>query len=268
MPSSVARPQPIAFIKMQGTGNDFVLIDARSQSMDDYSALSEAICDRHRGVGADGLLVLDNPDGLRMRMWNPDGSLSEMCGNGLRCFARFALDQGIASGRFSVITGAGNLSAMEAPNQEISVNLGKVSVGILRTPLVDHLEGTEVSVGNPHVVVFVPQLDLVDVRWLGPQIENLPRYPNRTNVHFAQVLSPTEVKILHWERGAGTTLACGTGMVATVAAGFATGRLEDKVEVTVPGGKTRVALEGQNAWLTGAAAYVFRGIWDDRSSSV
>jgi len=261
MPSSPPRSGPLEFIKMEGTGNDFILIDARTGSRDDYSGLSAEMCDRHRGVGADGLLVLDAPDGLRMQMWNPDGSLSEMCGNGLRCFARYALDRGIASGEFWVHTGAGLLLAHETNDHQITISLGKATVINACTPLIDHLEGTEISVGNPHVVVFVPRLEAVDLEWLGPQIENLPRYPQRTNVHFAQVVSDSEVTIAHWERGAGRTLACGTGMVATVAAGFATGRLQQSVTVSVPGGKTVVRLDGETAWLTGPAEYVFHGTW-------
>ncbi len=261
MPAESARPCALDFIKMQGSGNDFVLVDSRFLPPEDFASLSVQMCDRHRGIGADGLLVLDAPDGLRMQMWNPDGSLSEMCGNGLRCFARYALDQGITEGDFPVETGAGRLRARATDDHQITINLGRITLGNLNTPLISGLDGTEVSVGNPHVVIFVPQVDLVELDWLGPQIENLPRYPHRTNVHFAQVISETEVKVAHWERGAGRTLACGTGMVATVAAGFATGRLQSKVNVTVPGGRTVVSMEGDTAWLTGPVEYVFRGTW-------
>jgi diaminopimelate epimerase len=259
MPAETARPRAFEFLKMQGTGNDFVLIDARFSPPEDYSRLSVQMCNRHRGIGADGLLVLDAPNGLRMQMWNPDGSLSEMCGNGLRCFAKYALDEGISEGEFPVETGAGRLLARATEDDQITISLGRITIGHLHTPLLNGLEGTEVSVGNPHVVIFVPQLDLVDLDWIGPQIENLPRYPHRTNVHFAEVISDNEVKVAHWERGAGRTLACGTGMVATVAAGFATGRLNSRVQVNVPGGRTFVSIEDDTAWLTGHVEYVFRG---------
>lgn len=250
---------------MQGTGNDFVLLDANETGEIDFSELSQRICHRHVGVGADGLLVLSHDDtGLRMRMWNPDGSLSEMCGNGLRCFARFVIDHGMATGKFPVQTGAGELECEEVGTDiRISLGVAKVSADslALSNPLLAKpYEGTVVSMGNPHVVIFVASVADVPLEFDGPTIETLPRFPNRTNVHFVEVKSRDEITVRHWERGAGATLACGTGMGASVAAGVATGLLNRTVRVNVPGGRTTVTVQEDGAtWLTGPAVTSFIG---------
>jgi len=255
----------LPFVKMQGTGNDFVLVDASKTGELDFSELSRWVCHRHTGIGADGLLVLaQDGAGLNMRMWNPDGSLSEMCGNGLRCFARYAIDHGLATGKFVVKTGAGPLEC-EAIGDDIRISLGMADVSSLSVDLTHPLlaypyQGTVVSMGNPHVVIFVADVAAVPLEFDGPTIETLPRFPNRTNVHFVQVQSRNEVTVRHWERGAGATLACGTGMGASVAAGIATGRLDRTVRVNLPGGRTTVTVEESGAtWLTGPAAVSFYG---------
>ncbi len=257
----------LPFVKMQGTGNDFILIDASETGERDFAALSRQLCHRHLGIGGDGLLVLTHDElGLTMRMWNPDGSLSEMCGNGLRCFARYAIDRGLASGKFPVQTGAGELVCEEV-GADIRISLGRANVSVdsvaLSNPLLAKpYEGTVVSMGNPHLVIFVPNVAEVPLEFDGPTIETLPRFPNRTNVHFVEVRSRHEINVRHWERGAGSTLACGTGMGASVAAGVATGRLDRTVQVNVPGGRTSVTVEDDMAtWLTGPAAISFFGEW-------
>lgn len=273
----------IPFRKMHGIGNDFVLIDGLTlDHQPDWEPLSRAMCDRRFGVGADGIILLtrgqDHP--FQMRMFNPDGSESEMCGNGIRCLAVFASDLGHVKGdSLDVETGAGLLHLNLLPDHKVRVDMGAAlfspeSVGMtvggesfVEQPIgFNSLKGTAVSMGNPHLDIFVDDVKEIPLETWGPQIENLPQFKNRTNVHFIQVLNRGECIQRTWERGAGATLACGTGACSVAAAGVKTGRFDRDVLIHLPGGDLRI--EVQDDWhifMTGPAESVFDGSWSQDS---
>ncbi len=262
---------------MHGIGNDFVLIDfLRDGQLDcDLAAASQKLCDRHFGVGADGVILVEkSSDMLQMRMFNPDGSESEMCGNGLRTFAKLCQDRGYAKDHFPVRTGAGVLEVNCLPDGCVSVNMGQAILGPSEIGMIDTnsqafvnqdigggFNGTAVSLGNPHLVIFVDDVAKVELDREGPRFEHYAKFPNRTNVHFVQIVSRSEITLRTWERGAGITLACGTGACASVVAAFLNGRTERQVNVNLPGGKLQVKyLEDGTVQMTGAAEYAFDGI--------
>ena len=270
---------------MHGIGNDFVLLDGVRENLEglSFANLAQAMCDRRRGVGADGVLLAERAaDGnFRMRMWNPDGSESEMCGNGIRCFAKYLLDEGIASSRkMHVETGAGLLEPEVLRDGRIRVDMGspgltRAKVGVagepdsdfVEQPLTIHgveLRGTAVSMGNPHLVTFVEDVSAVPLEEWGSAIENHPLFPNRINAHFVQVRSRSHLVQRTWERGAGATLACGTGACASAVAGRLTNRTDEEVTVTLPGGDLVIECElGRSVFMTGPAEAVFAGEWPD-----
>ncbi len=280
------------FTKMHGIGNDYVYVDAAAEPVADPSALARLVSDRHVGIGGDGLiLVLPPAPGVaadvRMRMFNADGGEAEMCGNGIRCVAKYAYDHGLTRANpMRVQTGHGVLSLVLDVAAErvtrVTVNMGRPILDLPEIPvdpaLVDRtaheheyrldlgdehgtVDVTLVSVGNPHAVVFVPNTLRVDLGTVGPAIENHPAFPRRVNVHFVQVISPAEVVMRTWERGTGITLACGTGACAVAVAGALTGRTARRVLAHLPGGDLTLEWrESDDAvYMTGAAAEVFRG---------
>ena len=207
------------FVKMEGLGNDFVVLTGQPGL---ESAVVRRLCDRRRGVGADGVLLVGVEDGLvTMRYWNADGSDAEMCGNGLRCVARLAFDEGLAESTvFTVTTAIGprRVEAGEVPR----VELGPVTVG--EQFIYSGLEFTRASVGNPHAVLTVDSVDTAPVDRLGPAIESHRRFPRRVNVGFMEIANRSQIHLRVYERGAGETLACGTGACAAVAVGRWRGR--------------------------------------------
>jgi diaminopimelate epimerase len=250
----------IPVVKMNGTRNDFILVDGRDQALDDPVAFARRVCDRTTGIGADGLLVLlpSEAADVRMRIINADGSEAEMCGNGTRCVARY-LDEhdGRAAALLETLAGplATTIVARE-PQYAVSVELNVPLVGAAHA--MAGFTAIPVDVGNPHVVIFVDDLAAVDITTLGPRIERDPRYPHGTNVHVAQVLASDVVRAVHWERGAGATQACGTGAVAVAAAGILTRGLRSPVAVDVPGGRLTIAwAPGARAVMTGDAVREF-----------
>jgi diaminopimelate epimerase len=275
----------MTFTKMHGIGNDFVVVDSTSLQLSDpeYGRLSAAMCDRRFGVGGDGLLLVCPGDRteFRMRMFNPDGSESEMCGNGIRCFAKYLTDRGMADGpTIPVETGAGTLTLELVSGGEVRVDMGKArttraDVGMLGDQAAEFrdepisaagqtLKGTAVSMGNPHLVFFVDDVDAVPLESWGPAFENHTDFPKRTNVHFIQPVSKDLLRQRTWERGAGVTLACGTGACASAVAAFLTGRAERAVTMSLPGGKLRIEYrEDGTVYMTGPAETVFTGTWPD-----
>ncbi|MBS1718135.1 MAG: diaminopimelate epimerase [Armatimonadetes bacterium] len=272
----------LPFSKWHGSGNDFVIVDAWATDFNlDYTALARSICDLHQGVGADGLLLLSHSSSadLRMQMWNPDGSLSEMCGNGLRCLALFAKERGYTSDEFTVETDAGPRKCLIV-GDSVQADMGPAGmrrgeIGMTGDPQLtfidQELEGykaTAVSMGNPHLVLFVDDVHKVDLRHIGAHFEHHPLFPNRVNVHFANVVDSSHLEVVHWERGAGATLACGTGVCAVAVAGFATQRAEPNVSVKAPGGQLQVSIQtGMRVQMTGPARKVFEGSWPLGSST-
>jgi len=282
------------FAKYHGIGNDFVLVNGFRESLTglDFGTLASQICNRHFGVGADGLIFL-TPGAqapFAMRMFNPDGSESEMCGNGLRCLAAMIQDEGFdleapdAPDSYCLIeTGAGVLG-VRSDGREWETDLGPYvtdpeRIGMVNAPqrlpgsaalnLEVHLGETNflaipVGMGNPHLVVFVPEVASVPISEWGPTLEHLPHFPARTNVHFAELVGPNHLAMRPWERGAGATQACGTGAVATAVAAYLTERTGPDVTLDLPGGRVHARIHEGRVSLVGPVAFVFRGEWTPR----
>ncbi|MFZ4507204.1 MAG: diaminopimelate epimerase [Fimbriimonas sp.] len=264
---------------MQGIGNDFVMLDwvASSPPEVDLSLLSRQMNDRKFGVGGDGLIVTDqlSPELYRMRMFNPDGSESEMCGNGLRCVARLLADRHGLDGQVAVQTGAGTLTVVIQADKSVRVAMGKAmftrgEIGMqgpageayVERHLSRGYRGTAVSMGNPHLVIFVDDVASVPLAEHGPEFEERPDFLHRTNVHFVQRITEDHLRVRTWERGAGATLACGTGACACLAAAVETGRAARKSTLELPGGKLTVEYgQDREVFMTGPAETVFEGTW-------
>ena len=245
------------FVKMEGLGNDFVVIRGPLQPTGDEV---QRWCDRRLGIGADGVLVVTAVDdqSVGMEYWNADGSAAEMCGNGLRCVARYSVDRGLVPGpEFGVSTDAGRRRVIVGP-LAVRAELGSVQAGGDSVELAGYDLAT-VSVGNPHAVTFVDDCYAVPVQAVGPVVEGDPRYPNRTNVEFATVISTDRMALRVWERGVGETLACGTGAAAAVAEAHRSGRTGPSVTVVLPGGELLVEIVEGTAWIEGPANTVFAG---------
>lgn len=242
------------FTKMHGLGNDFVVVDGPIHLS--HAQLAD-LCHRRLGVGADGVLAVST-NGLRITMhyWNADGSAAEMCGNGLRCVARYALDRGLVdSPRFEVDTPVG-VRGVSVELDRISVELGRVEMG--PTVVFGARSYQTVMVGNPHAVTEVDDPDRIDVSGLGEGLQQ--RFSSGTNVEFYTGQGPDAIRMRVWERGVGETLACGSGMVAAAAVHRGVDG-PDRLSVEVPGGSAFVEFVDGSAWLIGAASYVFVGDW-------
>jgi diaminopimelate epimerase len=275
------------FLKMHGTGNDFVLVDDRQPRSLDWPELSKRVCDRHFGVGADGVLLVRGSTraDFRMVMYNPDGSEAEMCGNGIRCFAKYLFDAGeLKSTTVTIETGAGikplELIVEAGTARRVVVNMGapsfdprgipvKVAGPEMRNyPL--EVAGRElllngVSMGNPHAVHFSDEdIDDFPLEAIGPLVEHDPLFPRRVNFEIARIRSAGQIDVRVWERGAGITLACGTGACAVFAAARRQELVGERAVLTLPGGHLEMR-EGTNGqiYMTGPAALVFAGEWPE-----
>jgi diaminopimelate epimerase len=274
----------IEFTKYQGLGNDFVLVDNRGQAEPLLTPeQSIQVCDRHFGVGADGVIfLLPGKSGANysMRIYNSDGSEPEMCGNGIRCLARFIADLERGSTQtYTIQTLAGLITPEVLPNGQVKVNMGSPRLlaqeipTTLATPdekVVDvtlEVAGqvwalTCVSMGNPHCITFVDDVGAIALEQLGPQFEHHEAFPQRTNTEFIEVVRSDYLKMRVWERGAGITLACGTGACAALVAGVLTGRCANAATIELPGGSLYIewsALD-QAVFMTGPAQKVFTGV--------
>ncbi len=287
------------FTKMHGLGNDYVYIDAAKEHVADPADLARKIADRHTGVGGDGLILIlpSTVADVRMRMFNVDGTEGEMCGNGVRCVAKYAYDHGLSkSNPIAVETGRGILLialtlGADGKVASASVDMDKPLLELSDIPVKQGTRGrnpffskrgdfeyslamevdgevvraTFVSMGNPHMVWFVNDVFAIDLATVGPKLENYPAFPNRINVHIAQVVSPTHIKMRTWERGSGLTQACGTGACAVAVAGALTKRTgtkdtQRKVTITLPGGDLQIDwLPNDHVIMTGPATEVFSG---------
>jgi diaminopimelate epimerase len=273
---------------MHGVGNDYIYVNCFSEKLpDDISALARKMTHRHFGVGGDGLILIRPSDvaDARMQMLNVDGSEGEMCGNGVRCVAKYVYDHDIARKRaLKIETGAGVLDLKLQVDSsdlvhEVTVDMGPPETEASKVPttlassgqVVDHpvefdgqsFRATCVSMGNPHCIIFVESATDDLVLGLGPKIENDPRFPNRTNVEFVEVISRTEVRQRTWERGSGETWACGTGASAVCVAGVLTGRTERQIRDHLLGGDLTLHWDetSNHVMMTGPAAEVFQGEW-------
>jgi diaminopimelate epimerase len=272
------------FTKMQGAGNDYVYVNCLEEKITDPAAVAIKVSNRNFGIGSDGLILIlpSEVADVRMRMFNSDGSESEMCGNGIRCVAKYAYDHGIvAKSEITAETGAGILTLRLFTNEggkveKVQVNMGAPRLNREEIPMIGN-GGTKVineplnilhatfqitcaSMGNPHCVIFVDDVENFQVEKYGPLIENHELFPRRTNVEFVQILSRTEVRQRTWERGAGETLACGTGASAVTAAAVLNGLTEKKIINHLSGGDLEMEwAEDGSIYMTGPAVEVFVG---------
>lgn len=273
----------ISFTKYQGLGNDFILIDNREQP--DLVLTPEQamkVCDRHFGIGADGVIFLlpGSDTDYRMRILNADGSEPEMCGNGIRCLAQFItqLEGPKAADAYRIQTLAGVISPQIKPGGQVTVNMGLPQLTAAQIPTTlcpgeasvinQSLEVagaswsvTCVSMGNPHCITFVENVAAISLERIGPQFETHPVFPQRTNTEFIEVIHPNYLKMRVWERGAGATLACGTGACAALVAGVLTQQCQPQATVELPGGCLEIAWPGEDqpVFMTGPAEKVFSG---------
>jgi diaminopimelate epimerase len=271
----------LKFTKMHGQGNDFVVLDGVRQDVRLDAAQVRAIADRHFGVGCDQLLVVEKPasdaNDFRYRIWNADGGEVEQCGNGARCFARFVIDQGLtAKTRLSVETAGGVIQPTVEPSGQVTVDMGPprfeprdipFDVPARRDTYALSVNGSRIeiyalSMGNPHAVQVVPDVDRAPVTTEGPAIENHSAFPQRVNAGYMQVLSRSHIRLRVWERGAGETLACGTGACAAVVSGINHGLLDTQVRVTTRGGDLMIRWPTPTSavMMTGDAVRVFEGV--------
>lgn len=280
------------FVKMHGLGNDYVYVEGFTQSIPDPHALAIKFADRHFGVGGDGLILAMPPDEgvdahAKMRMFNVDGSEGEMCGNGVRCVCKMVHDHRLGgydatlsdANPMRIQTGHGVLSLDYTLDDtgkvaQVTVDMGRPILELPRIPVdatqldVRLDDAVFVSMGNPHAVLFFEENTPLEDPAFGAELETHPAFPNRMNVHFVRVLSRTEVKVYHWERGSGATLACGTGSCAVCVAGATSGRTERKLTAHLPGGDLQLEWrEGPggdgHVIMTGPATEVFTGTWSD-----
>jgi diaminopimelate epimerase len=276
------------FTKMQGAGNDYIYLDCFQYPMPrDPAGLSRAISDRHFGIGADGLILICRSEkaDARMRMFNADGSEAEMCGNGIRCLAKYVYEHALVRKPSLKIETARGILTVEleitgGSAREARVDMGEPILNADRIPITlpgspptnvpltigdRTLRVTCVSMGNPHCVIFVDALSDEQVLEIGPRIEKHAAFPRRTNVEFVRVNRPEDVSVRVWERGSGETLACGTGACAVVVAGVLTGRTQRRIVAHLRGGDLQLTWsEADNhVFLTGPAVEVFSGDWPD-----
>ena len=268
--------------KWNGLGNDFILVESQNCPDGDLGPLARRICDRHFGVGADGLVRIRPLGGnkFEMRIFNSDGSECEMCGNATRCVATYIRKRKLSSARELVLqTLAGTIRPIPQDNGTVRVDMGEPRLLRGQIPVtgdpdseanaieIDACQrmftGTAVSMGNPHVVIFVPDIKQIDLECWGSAIENHPLFPQKVNVEFVEVLSSRLVRMRVWERGCGVTMACGTGSCATAVAGVITGRTEQQITVLLDGGELQIeyASADNHVYMTGPATEVFDGVY-------
>ena len=273
------------FTKMHGIGNDYVYINCFEETVNDPNKLAIEMSNRHFGIGSDGLILIKPGEKapFRMDMFNADGSWSEMCGNGLRCVAKYVYDKRMINNEvFDIETGAGVLKVTIFPNNNmaelIEINMGKPILEPHNIPIKEYsnkvinetitildrkFRFTAVSMGNPHCIIFLDE-DIMDfqVHKYGPIIENHPLFPKRVNVEFVNVISPKEVIQRTWERGSGETLACGTGASAVQVAGVLNNITDKQILIHLKGGDLHLRWDkDDNIYLKGPAEFVFEGEW-------
>lgn len=272
------------FTKMHGCGNDYVYVDCTNEMIENPSEVSKYVSDRHFGIGSDGLILICSSEtaDFRMAMYNADGSEGAMCGNGIRCVAKYVYDKGLTDKKNISIETKSGIKELELTVEDGKVSLVKVNMGapILRAndipvdvdteKCIDsdiNVDGKDykitcVSMGNPHAVTFIDEdVKTFPIEKIGPKFENHPMFPDRVNTEFVQVLNRHEVNMRVWERGSGETLACGTGTCATVVACVLNGLTDDEVTVHLLGGDLFIKYDRENdtVWMTGPAVIAFEG---------
>ncbi|MBA1333779.1 MAG: Diaminopimelate epimerase [Firmicutes bacterium] len=274
------------FKKLHGLGNDFIVVDCREKPIQDPAAVSTKICDRHTGVGADGLIMVTQSEkaDLGMRIFNSDGSEAEMCGNGIRCYAKYVFEEGITNRtEFTVdtlagimqprliLSGDGCVEAVVVDMGQPSINPGDIPVNTDRESFLEErlsIDGREITastigMGVPHTVLYVDAFDGEDyIRRIGKAVENHPVFPCKTNVNFVRIIDRRNIEVRTWERGAGRTLACGTGCCSAVVVSSLLNKTDRVVDVTLALGRLKVEWKDDGrVFMTGPAENVCRGIW-------
>ncbi len=263
------------FSKMQGLGNDYIYVNCFEEQVDHPEETARKISDRHFGVGSDGLVMIcpDREADFRMRMFNSDGSESEMCGNAARCVGKYVFERGLTKKtEVSLMTGAGikilQIKSNGGKAETIRVDMG--APAILGIDELIEVAGqpyriTRVSMGNPHAVLFLEEVEELDLMKIGPKFEYHPMFPHRTNTEFAKILGKDRIRMRVWERGAGETLACGTGACATLAAAVVNGLAERKTVLELNGGSLLIEWDEKtnHIFQEGAAEFVFDGVWQE-----
>lgn len=275
------------FTKMQGLGNDYVYVNGFEEKIENPSKLAVKVSDRHFGIGSDGLILI-NPSkaaDFEMEMYNADGSRGEMCGNGIRCVAKYVYDYGLTDKTQIFIETLGGIKHLELTVEDgkvvrVQVDMGTPELRPGKIPVIAEgdtvidapieVEGKEykmtgVSMGNPHIVIYVDDIDNLEIEKTGPKFENHKRFPNRINTEFVEVLDRSTVKMRVWERGSGETLACGTGACAVAVACILNGLTENEVTVRLLGGDLFIKWdrEKDTVYMTGPAETVFDGEWNN-----
>jgi diaminopimelate epimerase len=283
----------ITFSKMHGLGNDYIIVDESEKILipeEKKPEIVEEICRRGFSVGADGVIFVtpastEDAD-IRFRIFNSDGSEAEMCGNGIRCFAKYVYENEIFRGDEILVETLGGIKEIDLDVEGVEVRASSVDMGVptFKTsdiPMISDKEEfldselivdgkpikmTVVNVGNPHAVIFTENIENIDLNEIGPLIENHPAFPQKTNVHFVNIINRNEIEMITWERGAGFTLACGTGATSSVIAGFKLGKLDEEVEVHLPGGELLIIVyemgEEIRIFMEGEAVLVFDGVME------
>jgi diaminopimelate epimerase len=279
----------LKFEKWNGLGNDFVIVNGAEEVIEDYAKAAAEVCDRHFGIGADGLVILlpCDQEGIdfEMRIFNSDGSEAEMCGNATRCIAKYIASNQLSDKKeLRILTKAGviipALVDMADGSVGVRVNMGKPRLTPSEIPVISETEEmivaqpitagedtfymTTVSMGNPHCVIFVDDITKIALAEVGPKLEMHERFPRKINVEFAEVLDRKHIRMRVWERGAGITLACGTGSCATIVAAVLNDKTERQAEIILDGGTLHLdwAEEDGNVYMTGPATKVFTGIYE------
>ena len=289
----------IKFTKMEGLGNDYIYIDCTKKDLKNAEKLAKIMSDRHFGIGSDGIILIKSSDiaDFRMQMFNSDGTEAEMCGNGIRCVGKYVYDKGLTDKTTLKIETLAGIKTLKLNIEKEKVKTVKVDMG---EPILDYnlipaknvdiyksknetrfykvnidleeevKEFTCISMGNPHAIAFVNNVNKTKVEKLGPEVEKNNHFPNKTNVEFIELVNKNNIKMRVWERGAGETLACGTGACASVVASVLNGYTQRNVTVELLGGKLNIEWnkDDNHVYMVGAATEVFEGEFDDRKDDI
>lgn len=276
--------QTFKFSKMHGAGNDYIYVNCFEESIEDINETAAKVSDRHFGIGSDGLVLIcpSKVADFRMDMYNSDGTQAEMCGNATRCVGKYVYDRGLTDKtQVTLETLAGikilDLNVKEGKVESVCVNMGSPELKSKNIPINSKLERfvdepvlvdgreykvTGVSMGNPHAVTFIDDTDSLEIEKIGPKFENHPMFPKRINTEFAQIVDRNTIKMRVWERGAGETLACGTGACATLVAAVLNGLTDNEADLRLLGGTLHIRWdrEENKVYMTGPAQFVFDGV--------
>ncbi len=267
--------QKIEFTKMHGLGNDFVIIDRRLKKIEINDNLIRKLSDRRTGAGCDQIITINNTDNknvnIRIDIFNPAGDKAEACGNGTRCVAKILFDENDEKKTLKILSDAGTLIAKKV-GTNISVNMGKITTFWKKIPLSEDMDplnipirvegfdnGVGVNIGNPHIVFFGKSIENIDLNQIGPKIETHKFFPKKTNVEFVEIINSKKIKMKVWERGAGITLACGSGACAAVYAGWKKNLVEQNTEVQLEKGSLHISIVDEEAIMTGPAEISYNG---------